>query len=203
MNPRRHTRWPVAFTVIELLVVIAIIGVLALILLPLLAKQRNLSRRICCNCNLKQVGLSFKQWALDNTNFYPMTLSTNFGGTKEWIPTGNAFPHFDVMSNELNTPLILACPNDFERTSARSFGPTLSNSNVSYFVGVDADDTNPQMFLAGDRNLTNRLGLRSGLVAWGTNEIVGWTHQMHQLQGNVALADGSVQGFSTARLREA
>ncbi len=188
---------------IELLVVIAVIALLAAVLMPSLVKAKSRAKRIQCASSLKQIGLSFKQWSLDHTNSYPMLLSTNFGGTKEWIATGETFRHFEVMSNELNTPRILACPNDAGRVPARSFATTVSNSNVSYFVGVDADDTNPQMFLAGDRNITNHLGLRSGLVAWATNESVGWNHQMHGLQGNVALADGSVQGFSNLRLREA
>lgn len=198
-----HKHGTQAFTRKDLAVCLLIAGLLLCLLLPALSRARTRARGICCNCNLKQIGLSFKQWALDNTNSYPMTLSTNFGGTKEWIPTGETFRHFEVMSNELNTPAILVCPSDTSRAAARNFNSTFSDSNVSYFVGVDADDINPQMFLAGDRNITNRLGLRSGLVAWPTNELVGWTHQLHNQQGNVALADGSVQGFSTSRLREA
>lgn len=192
-----------AFTLKDLLVVLLVVGLLASLLLPWLVRARTRARSICCDCNLKQIGLGFKQWALDHTNSYPMTLSTNFGGTKELIPSGGAIRHFEVMSNELNTPFILACPSDTARKAAHSFDSTLGNSNLSYFVGVDADDTNPQMFLAGGRNITNRLGLQSGLVVWTTNELVGWTHQLHNRQGNVALADGSVQGFSNSRLREA
>jgi prepilin-type processing-associated H-X9-DG protein len=192
-----------AFTLKDLLVVLVVVGLLACLLLPWLVRARTRSRGICCNCNLKQIGLSFKQWGLDHNGKFPMQTSITNGGTMELVENATVFPHFLVLSNELNTPIILACPSDTARRAARIFDSTLGNSNLSYFVGVDADDANPQMFLAGDRNITNRLGLRSGLVAWATNELVGWTHQLHNQQGNVALADGSVQGFSNSRLREA
>jgi len=79
----------------------------------------------------------------------------------------------------------------------------LSNTNISYFVGLDASETTPQMFLAGDRNLTNGLAVTNAVLFLATNREAGWTHELHSCQGNVGLADGSVQGFNISRLREA
>src|SRR6185436_8947705 len=74
---------------------------------------------------------------------------------------------FMVMSNELNTPKVLFCPSEESgRTAATTFaqvpGPTTpvgtyyqNDLNVSYFVGVDAQDIYPQMLLTGDHNLGN------------------------------------------------
>jgi hypothetical protein len=80
---------------------------------------------------------------------------------------------------------------------------TLRNTNVSYFVGLDATNTAPSAFLSGDYNLTNAAGLKAGVLLANTNDPSGWTHLLHDRCGNIGLADGSVQQLSTTRLREA
>ena len=232
-----------AFTLIELLVVIAIIAILAAMLLPALAQAKRRARRIECVNNLKQVTLAFKVWAGDNNDRYPMAIGSTQLGAKEAIgraATGanqycqGVYSMFLVMSNELNTPRILFCPaeTDLQRAQATTWTTQnvplgqvayLNDYNVSYFVGVDANDTFPQMFLTGDHNMGTGTGGNNGNnppVSWygnGTKKnpygnfvsftpnnvptTLGWTDDIHQKQGNVALADASVQTFGKQGLQ--
>ena len=122
----------------------------------------------------------------------------------ELVDSGKTFVHFAAISNELSTPKVLVCPADPTRKPAADFSAELGNAKISYFVGVDAQSTLlSQMFLSGDFNITNGHRAIRGILELTTNNFAGWSHTLHDRQGNVGLADGSVQQFSTTRLREA
>ncbi len=135
------------FNRLEILVIVAVLAVLAVAYLADRKKRMDRARLIACMGNLKNVGLSFRQWALDHQDAFPMSLSTNLGGTLEHVATGEVWRHFLVLSNELNTPVILGCHSDPDLVRVRHFTPAFSNTHISYFVCVDAHETLPPMFL--------------------------------------------------------
>ncbi len=71
-QPRRR-----AFTLVELLVVIGIIAILIAILMPTLTKARESARRAECLSNLRQVGLSFRFYAMNNRDQVPLGYRAN------------------------------------------------------------------------------------------------------------------------------
>jgi prepilin-type N-terminal cleavage/methylation domain-containing protein len=189
-----------AFTLIELLVVMAVFAFVALLFL---AGHVARSPRINCVNNLKQVGLAYRIWALDHNDKFPMQVSITNGGSLEFVDGGAAFWHFRPLSNELSSAKVMVCPADKKRKAASGFGSDFNDQHLSYFVAVDATPVNAMMFMAGDRNLTNGPPTTSHVLNLATNPLIGWTAQMHNCRGNIALADGSVQQFGTYKLRAA
>jgi hypothetical protein len=141
-------------------------------------------------------------WANDHNDAFPMAVSTNQGGTLEFAGTSEVFRHFQAVSNEFNSPKVLACPRDTTRIRATSFLDTsFGNSNLSYFVNLDAAEGHPQMILTGDRNITGGMHPNRNLLWLRTNSTADWTRALHTNCGNLGLADGSVQQVAAAGLR--
>jgi len=198
-----------AFTLLELLVVIAIIAILAALLLPVLSKAKAKGKRVQCLNNLRQAGIGFHTFAHDHGDRFPMQVSTNNGGSLEFVQAGNsiggefyfAFRHLQVLSNELGDPKLLICVAD-TRTPANSFA-SLRNDNVSYFIGITADYAKPDTILAGDRNITGAFLGTSSILRFGANADVSWTGELHEYKGNILFADGRVESFNNAGLHGA
>jgi len=67
-----------AFTLIELLVVIAIIAILVSVLMPSLAKSRDLAREAACKMNQHSIYLAVRMYGADNRSSPPYAASLEF-----------------------------------------------------------------------------------------------------------------------------
>ena len=177
------------------------------------------------------------------------SMSQNAGGGLGTPPAGYVGGYcpagpFVVMSNILDNPAVLTCPSDASNlhgtaptnwvqffTPAGSATPgkdPLNSLYLSYFVGSDALDTQPQSILAGDRNIGNNNAAGTAtpaptMFAGGTQTSstasngaankgqgtkgVDWSswawsaNDIHLGAGNILLGDGSAQQASIADLQ--
>ena len=91
----RHGGVKHSFTLIELLVVIAIIAILAAILLPSLQKARHRGMSAQCQSNLKQLGVTFFQYANSYGDWFPC----GHGGSGFWWAIRSWYPNFGIESS--------------------------------------------------------------------------------------------------------
>jgi prepilin-type processing-associated H-X9-DG protein len=169
------------------------------VFIPRMAQSRQKAQMIRCVSFHKQIGLSFRMWATDSSSCYPFMVSTNRSGTLE--VSNEVWRTMLSMSNELNTPKILACPSD-NRQPAASWA-SLANSNISNFIGLDGDEATPEVILCGDRFLSTGRPTTNQVLVITTNDSPDWASNNHQGSGNLAYSDGSVQQFSRAKMQQA
>ncbi|MGH7967086.1 MAG: hypothetical protein ACREIC_00005, partial [Limisphaerales bacterium] len=175
-----------------------IISLLAALLLPVYNQARARAQVIGCVEHLHQVGIGFHSFAHDHNGLFPMAVPAAAGGALEFVQRGYlvggdfyfAYRQFQALSNELVSPRLLVCPAD-TRQPAANFS-LLQNSNVSYFVAVTAQYSQPASVLAGDANLTSRQTGQGTFVRLGLNAPLRWTRDLHQFKGNLLYADGRV-----------
>ena len=121
-----------------------------LLFLPAYFHVLNREASIRCQNNMKQIGLALRLWSTDNGDRFPFHVGSNEGGSKQWCEPDsdgydrNSFRHFQVMSNELNTPKVLVCPSDKSKLPASLF-TQLEAKNVTYQmrVGTSVNESNP------------------------------------------------------------
>jgi prepilin-type processing-associated H-X9-DG protein len=191
-----------AFTMIELVVLVAVVVLILFFVARRPETHRDVSRQQCMN-NLKYVSLGLIISASDNADAFPMQRSVVVGGSLETSSTGAVFHTFQVLSNEWagENVKLLVCPTD-DRMPASDLSQ-LANSNVSYFIHLDATIARPDLVLIGDRCLTNGPLAETRILTLSPTGKLAWTERSHKLRGNIALVDGSVRSFTTPEVQTA
>ena len=120
-------------------------------------------------------------------------------GWNEWI--------FCAVSNELSSPKVLACSSDAGRNKATTFvnPANIAAGNLSYFIGIQADEGKPQTILTGDRNVTKggTVGAARAKQNWDSaTALADYDGTIHVRAGNIGLADGSASQVSGTALKK-
>lgn len=167
-----------ALTVSELLALVAVIALLVWVLGPKAFEPvRNRIRTENCAKQLRSVGIAFLLYAGDYGDLFPAALIRD----DLWLTDYDKalVSAWQRLSNELATPRLLVCPGD-TRFAAVNF-ESMTRSNLSYFMSIDASPDRPQMILAGDRNISsNGVQIGPGVFDPGTNCILTTTKELHR-----------------------
>ncbi len=196
MRPHHQAAAARGFTLIELLLTLAIILLLISMLLPALSRGPTKIKSLQCRSNLHQTGIAELYFANTHEDKFPMQVSTNNGGSLEFLTAGQAvqgdfyfsYRHFVPLAPELQSPKLLVCPAD-SRSPATNFN-ALRNTNLSYFAAANPVYMSSDSILSGDRNLTPVSNSTARLSVYRP---LRWTSEMHRNRGNVLFADAHVE----------
>jgi len=141
------------FTLIELLVVVAIIAILAGLLLPLLSKAREQSRRSLCLSNLKQNGILMTIYSSDYDGWYPQSWPVNPAGNVRFFPC-SCFHQF-LIDDYFRTTKLMLCPSqrkDFAGAPLAPGGLTRWNLSYALAIGVNTKKFPPNYAVMADQS---------------------------------------------------
>jgi len=189
-----------AFTLVELLVVIAVIAILASLLLPVLERGKSRAKRIQCVGNQRQIGLASLLFANDHGGRFPTRVSTNEGGSLEFVMAAYqmpsncyfAFQLFRPLAGLLISPKLLVCPAVLKCWPATNFNQFNNNSNLTYDIGLNADPGIPGGILTADVGLPGDCKFPDTLIIQVPEKKVphpSWG----DVRGNILFSDGHVE----------
>ncbi len=166
------------FTLVELLVVIAIIALLMGILMPALARVRQIAYRLYCGTNLSGIGKAMLIYATDYDDELPRA-GTNDGSWQSPINNWQAF------------------------NAATAYGSPVGNGSISscFFVLIKYSEVTPKSFLCkGDSGVSafkvaNDAPTRNLVDLWDFGQI-GQAHCSYAYHNPFGISGGGGGGYS-------
>ncbi len=175
-----------AFTLIEMLMVILVIGILASLLLPVLANGKARAQGIYCVSNLQQLQLAWVNYATDNHDKLAQNVASDSGhyattpnqaGSQpgqpwaSWVLGDASQPDPGLITNGLIYPFMgswkpYKCPADMKMTSTKPPKPTLRSYAMNCWMdGIPAwPDKIPCVDFQKLTTIGNSLSLPMALV---------------------------------------
>lgn len=208
LQPRSHSERGITRT--DVLCLASALTLLGSISLPLLGGLPVRENRILCANNLQIAGVALQAWANDHGDNLPWQVSYPEGGSNG---KGQAYEHWVVLSNYLDTPQILACPAT-SRKPAQRFNQ-MRDAQVSYLIGSDSDLMHPGTFVSADFDIQGGIAATCSLVGRSASVSAfpglfmspesypaSWSRTNHVDRGNTLSADGGVRQVDSRGLRK-
>lgn len=205
------------FTLVELLVVVAIIALLVSILLPSLGSARQMTLRVLCAGNLRQIDLAVNMYLNDYNDTYPFAQDPVSTDPFYWLWMGRGWrgfvePYFNTTVNKDN-PSVLLCRADqtekdkYEATSyAYSMSFYHSPEQIDSMTGTADTYSNTQPSVAQQAGDVRSPSAKIILGEWNSNHARiaddkgwwGWGGERNYL-----FADGQIRYLKASEIKAA
>ena len=163
---RRRCKSALAFTLIELLVVISIIAILISILLPALAKARELANRAVCMANVRGIIQSMITYASSNNGTFPAQAALGVYGVYENFP--QAVDWAGTPTNALGQTAAEAVQQLYYNVGTARANLYVVSPFTNFWILVLQGYTTPASFICPSDPIAQGPSLESSMVAGST-----------------------------------
>ncbi len=202
---------------VELLVVVAIISLLVSILLPALSSARQMTLRVLCAGNMRQINLAMNMYLIDHNDTYPCAEDPVSSDPYYWLWMGRGWrglvePYFDMKISESN-PSVLFCPAD--KAKKDQYEATSYAYSMSFYHSpeqIDAMNATADTYSNPQPSVAQQAG---GVTMPSDKIIIGeWTSNHHSIpddkgwwcwegKRNYLFADGQIRYLEATEIRDA